>query len=198
MFQGPLSESQRAIEKKSEAIKTSSIIVEPVNAVLAKCLKKALTPPVTIKNFFKPAAKTSPLTSQDGDADLQEAASNQGGTESKGSEVNLSLSNKDKEGATAGIGSKDEAEQWNSREVASSPAPTRTPKRQNESCESPQPAKKSRVGKQINIMASFAKQKSIQEEKETRSIACPICNKQFDAGTPNSVVNKHIDSCLID
>ena len=52
--------------------------------------------------------------------------------------------------------------------------------------------------KQGNILQSLKKQKSIQEEKEKKQLCCPICSKEFDQGTSNVEINKHVDNCLIE
>ena len=293
-------------EKKEEEVNRRSITVQPVSVIVGKCLKKALTPPLTIKNFFKPTAKNSRPTSQDEKQDGSgkdtgvKAPANQGngkhGKDSKGGKIASADRRRSTRSNTATKSSKtvmstgehkdsgssqttkrstrskkkaetdsgddpnagtvcsdgandiqgihdgrntpidgqrlrdtsiDTADTKSTEEPytkelceqgepgstspvsaahtssASTPAASassRPLKRTNEESSPLQPAtKKPRsIGKQINIMASFAKQKSIQEERKQLGMSCPICNKQFEAGISNSVVNDHIDNCLIE
>ena len=54
MLQGSPTPPQLCISSSASHV-TSISITEPVTLVNQACLKKAITPPVTIKNFFKPA-----------------------------------------------------------------------------------------------------------------------------------------------
>ena len=54
MLQGSPTPPQLCISSSTSHV-TSISITEPVTPVNQACLKKAITPPVTIKNFFKPA-----------------------------------------------------------------------------------------------------------------------------------------------
>ncbi|XP_033119248.1 protein FORGETTER 1-like isoform X2 [Anneissia japonica] len=52
--------SEQTCSVVPKAVKTAPLISieEPISAVDKKCLNKAMTPPLTIKNFFKPVAET--------------------------------------------------------------------------------------------------------------------------------------------
>ena len=144
-------------------------ITEPVTPVNKKCFLKAITPPVTIKNFFKPA-KTPASDSNEGsccsstDNDAQVHCN--GGTQpSDGSKTKLKTSISMKR-----------------------PRPPNTGK---------QPTGK-RV-KQSSIASLFAKGKRSEgSESTTQRRQCPVCGETFQTSLSNAQINEHIDTCLID
>ncbi|KAK2165679.1 hypothetical protein NP493_1355g00006 [Ridgeia piscesae] len=148
---------------------TSVSIIEQVTPVNKKCFLKAITPPVTIKNFFKPA-KTPPSDSNDGSCcsstDNEAQVHCNGGTRpSDGSNTRLKTSISMKR-----------------------PRPPNTGK---------QPTSK-RV-KQSSIASLFARGKRPEDtESTTQRRQCPVCGETFQTSLSNAQINEHIDTCLID
>ena len=145
-----------------------SVTEQPVSPVIPKCLQKATTPPVTIKNFFK---KTS---------DVRSASE----TGVCGTSEDAACSHSAKTSQTPSSSSKPQGTVTKPGSKRTFTSPTSQPA-----------AKKT---KQNSIMASFARQKSKGAEEKERELKCPICNKVFEVGTVNAEINQHVDNCLID
>ena len=123
----------------------NTITEEAVSPVIAKCLSKATTPPVTIKSFFKPSKPNSNGGSSGGGGGAK------GGLQKCNGEL-VFESAKASGSAQAKV-----------KHVVAK-TETKGTKRPLESESSlARPTKKA---KQVNIMASFAKQKSKKEEQE--------------------------------
>ena len=185
----------------------------PVNH---RTLAKALTPPVTIRNFFKPKTseegprqqrkeRTSPAC-DDGESkddgiillERETFASKKGITED-----NSQLQLLDSKVGVSG----DVIAARNSVTKSSSRKPTsracRTPCTPVTSSKGRAAVKRAgpRTGgscskrqKQASLVASFAKGSASVKTKQV----CPICQKNFPEGAGNAEINKHVDSCLID
>ena len=219
--------------------------VDDVVAIIPKCLSKALTPPVTIKNFFKPKVKNldEPLHDSDiRDSPVPCTSGKSNGTESGSdgsSDIECIIDEEDfvdsKHEQSARLKSKTKTKNDSSKEAktktkkdrskesktktkkdsskesnsssrtkttcvqasANSSTAEKSSKKRSASgtnCNST-PAKKA---KQVNIMASFAKQKSIKEEQGSRCQSCPVCGQTFPPNTSNKDLNEHVDNCLIE
>ena len=170
----------------AEAV-SSTLIVEPVAPVIPKLVVKVSTPPLTIKSFFKPRvgkeSTESPQKSNVKKVDEPEkVAKCASDTESSDDAVGICVKVEVKPVIpdSKPLPSVSSAKKDSNKRAYAGGTSGNPPKRQ----------------KQVNIMASFAKHKVVKEDLKEAS--CPICSKEFKAGTPNQEINKHVDNCLID
>lgn len=199
-------------------------LIEDITPVNKKYLAKALRPPVTIKNFFKPheKVKTERDTgkeehSENNSVDRKEDLKNNAERE-KGDVVVL------EEGCTA-VKKEMSYEEFLNAGCDTNKVKKETPvsdfipgasgsgsgikamhggadktlssrKRvlESESC-STQPKKKA---KQITLFSTFEKMAAKKSEDAAKAVTCPICQTVFDKGISNSELNKHIDNCVIE
>ncbi len=184
-------------------IKVNTIVQEDVAPVKPKCLSKALTPPITIKNFFKPAVKGHDIGKKGSESESFKENGDIYHSRSECSKVNsdgeVPSDYEVQDAAQTGAESnKDTQSEKDSLEkpVLTSKCAKKGQKRTLNDMFSKTPAKKAK--KQGNIMNLFAKQKTEKEPKDKKSSTCPICNKEFDRGAWNTDINNHIDNCLIE
>lgn len=165
-------------------VQNTVTVIEPETPVNRKTLTKALTPPVTIKNFFKPTAKP--------DNNTQENSENQDNSENSESSTSKSVKHETKSANLKVKGAVDEnSSPKHNPLTATNKGIKRTA---SSSSLSSSVAKKP---KQSSIMASFVKQTVKQEEKKIKALTCPICNIVFEQGTTNQDLNTHIDNCIL-
>ena len=163
MFQDP---SAPSLGNDSSVVShvTSVSVTEPVTPVNKKCLMKAVTPPVTIKNFFKPAKMLPSDTNRGSCCSIPDNQSEASCTTSSHS------SNGVKSKLTTSVSVK-------------------RPLSTNSDSQS-----KSKRAKQSSITSLFAKGNSGEEnEGANRKLECPICAKEFQSSSSNAEINKHID-----
>ena len=168
MFQDP---SAPSLGNDSSVVShvTSVSVTEPVTPVNKKCLMKAVTPPVTIKNFFKPAKMLPSDTNRGSCCSIPDNQSEASCTTSSHS------SNGVKNKSTTSVSVK-------------------RPLSTNSDSQS-----KSKRAKQSSITSLFAKGNSGEgNEGANRKLECPICAKAFQSSSSNAEINKHIDTCLIE
>jgi hypothetical protein len=169
------------------ADKTNSATIEDSTPVNGRLLKKAMSPPITIKNFFKPASKasepeirteraecsgkTSSLISNEKSVveDYRNSDEFNPNTTSQYFGTNKATSSgKDKKNLKGGSKLKRAAESSLTRKDSAK-----------------------RCKKQGNILSSL--QSSNRQRKE-----CPICNITFSPTANNKEINDHMDGCLIE
>lgn len=153
------------------------MVVEEVTSVNQKCRARALRPPVTIKNFFKPA------TLHTNDA-KEDACS---------TEVNSCVSvDTPVEAAEKPQTSEDST---NTKALKSVPDLSKISRKRPLSDMPRVPV--SKRTKQTNLAAMFANVTKRKKETGVNTQVCPICKEEFK-GISNMDLNVHIDSCLIE
>ena len=168
MLQGSATPPQLCISSSATHV-TSISITEPVTPVNQTCLKKAITPPVTIKNFFKPA-KVPPSEAHRGrcndtPAEKSEVVCSGSKTLSNGIETKSHKIGKQKRPLPESIGNRSKVKR----------------------------------AKQSSIASLFTKGNgSERKEGAKRTRECPVCSIEFESSSSNIDINKHIDSCLIE
>ncbi|XP_041357018.1 protein FORGETTER 1-like [Gigantopelta aegis] len=168
----------------TEIQKTSSSnnhTTEEVTSINDKCLTRAINPPVTIRNFFKPRSKVDGAvktnnTQKTPVVDLLDSSDRISNT-LEDSSKNTSPS---KDSSTNSAGS---AKISRKRSLVDS------------SVDMPRPLAK-RSKQQCSLLNSFSKQSAKEVSKKVPS--CPVCAKMFNTDTSNEEINSHIDSCLIE
>lgn len=173
--------------------KSKPATIEDSTPVNSRLLKKALSPPITIKNFFKPSSKAS-------DPEIFTA-------KAECSSDNTSLSSNDKsvldeedtrtscesestknikKGSQFFVTSMSKS---SDKGKLSAKGETKLKRAAESSLTRKDSAK--RCKKQGNILSSL--QNSNQQRRE-----CPICKITFSATANNKEINDHMDSCLIE
>ncbi|CAH1780986.1 unnamed protein product, partial [Owenia fusiformis] len=183
-------------------------VVEPVADVKPRCLKNAITPPLTLKNFFKSTGKKSTSFNK-----ISSESSSEGETQSNSSNAEvLNYTNKGEQSQSESPGKENDTcntfDSSQVKRITDSPSlvtsnkkrqqpthsqlgnPTKRPKVQNSilaafAKQTSQPKPKV----QNSIMAAFAKQANQSDEKAKKQLECPICQKPFELGTNNKVMN---------
>jgi hypothetical protein len=173
--------------------KSNSATIEDSTPVNNRLLKKALSPPITIKNFFKPSSKASDpcvleakaecssdsttpslndkpvFVEEDTQTSCESESTKNTKTTSQYFVKSMSKSNdKGNNSAKSGTKLKRTAESSLTRKDSAK-----------------------RCKKQGNILSSL--QNSNRQRKE-----CPICQVTFSATANNKEINDHMDSCLIE
>lgn len=174
--------------------KSSIATIEDSTPVNSRLLKKALTPPITIKNFFKPSSKAVDPESLTGKA---ECSSNECSLTSIDKSVHVEKDTR----TSCEPGSSKKVEITSHFFVTSMPKSSNNNEKnisKNESklkraAESNLTRRDSakRCKKQGNIFNSF--QNSNWQRRE-----CPICKTTFSPTTNNKEINDHMDTCLIE
>lgn len=225
----------------SNVLKTDvkKTVVEEVTQVNSKCLAKAMKPPVTIKNFFKPSGKTKNLCLENSEktdvvvspdlritetlarlkpdnetktttkkvsyneflmgkksVDLHESNINSPDVVDKngrsgndvGDGINVDLEDND---TSVSVSAKSDS---NDR-LSSYFKNGSSKKRGLEDRTNSQPSKRP---KQATLFSTFKKMANKKEEKNSKSVTCPICCKVYENGISNLDLNSHIDNCIIE
>ena len=202
-----------AVPKEREV---NEVVEEAESPVNSKALSKALTPPVTIKNFFKPKSgegvaqcdkRVSTVCNganiQDDECRIVERNSSEKQI-SCPKAVGQSTSSESKESfqnRTRSCGAKSDSAKASSslksRPVGSLSSKARGCLKRSSSRTEGSSSKRQ---KQASLIASFAKgsKGSTAAKLSAEKSLCPICSKSFPQGTGNTDINKHIDSCLIE
>ena len=175
---------------------------ETVDAVNNKTLAKAINPPVTIKNFFRP--KDSSDQTENKTKEVENTKCNpveaDGGDVTKGTKLNGALK-------SCYFGASKAAGITSSRVGAkSSGAKTGGSKRGRggkTSLKRPMPSgitgSTTKRQKQSSIVSALERGRESDVTDTKRSdMTCPICKKAFEEGTSNADINAHVDSCLIE
>lgn len=176
-----LQQSQSSVQIPNT--KSSQCVIDPVAPVKDKYYSKATTPPVTIRNYFKSTSQDIEIPSMP-EGEPKELTNE---NESCSRTPNTECRKRKLESTRSENGFTDE-NQRPSKEMNTDM------KIEAKQCLL-QPTKKR---KQISLLSSFAKQETSKPEETMLTMKCPICSKGFPSGTFTSVVNEHIDQCLID
>ena len=202
---------------------SSSSCVEPVSAIVGRCLHKATTAPPTIRQFFKPrqpensssSAEPSSPSEPARSADDDDVASgdNDDAESERIADAALArdIDNDDDNGGT--LHSDDDgdafvAEKW----FATKPAVLRTQVDSRKTAAGGKLAAKRSGGggggggklaagkkaRQSSIEALFTSAAGNRQKQLGGAMHCPICSRSFDETASNADVNRHVDSCLIE
>ncbi|XP_048247301.1 protein FORGETTER 1-like isoform X2 [Haliotis rufescens] len=194
--------THHAVVAKEDSAKQFKVIKEDVTPVVPKCFARAINPPITLKNFFKPVSK---LSNEECVASV--SSQHTGELEDVSTDIIVKVNETKVRRTEDKLQEKDavgfEIEEKNLVTYPKKVQPSdlisrartkkegRTQKRL--SCgSSTQPAKRS---KQVSLFSSFAKQTSLRDDK--REMNCPVCGRDFPTGTSNETINHHVDNCLI-
>jgi len=185
--------------------------VEPVPAVIDRCLQRATTAPPTIRHFFKPkpprndsAAAMTSENEPDGNTDAVGTDEVDDDDDDVNDDDDRSLDDNDDvvitkisersqlvnkadclSGESTVLKTQDNSSTVavNRKSLAKRPTSGKVPA-----------GKKSRQSSIETLFSSAAR----NPPKPLTSMSCPICSRLFDATTSNADVNRHIDSCLIE
>ena len=173
--------------------KSSMATIEDSTPVNSRLLKKALSPPITIKNFFKPSSKTSDPESLTGKAECSSNACNVSSTDKsvhveEDTQASYELGSDEKVETTSHffVTSMSKLSNNNGKNISKNESKL---KRAAESNLTRKDSAK-RCKKQGNIFNSL--QNSNWQRRE-----CPICKTTFSPTTNNKEINDHMDNCLI-
>ena len=176
--------------------------VQPVAPVNKTLLNRAITPPVTIKNFFKPKTadqnRSKQCNANDSVNNVLPTCTEATNVVKDGNSVTcvsdesktLIKNEVKKEDTVTGINKTSKISEKRTEIFSFFGKQQKRPLQSDET-----PSKTAKKQKQSNLKNSFAKQTSIKEKKQ---LTCPICKLEFKPGTFNSEINEHIDNCLID
>ena len=171
--------------------KANLATVEDSTAVNVRLLKKALTPPITITNFFKPSSKTNDpgVSTVENDCSTIYAKFNDNLNDQ-------SIVLEEAETSSCGTASQN-------RKTASPYFVNQSKTKSSTKCESKlkraaednlsRKDSAKRCKKQGNILSSLKNSSRQQEKRE-----CPICKITFGATASNKEINDHMDDCLIE
>lgn len=165
------------------------VLVEPVTPVNARCRARALRPPVTLRNFFKPASVTPDTVvsntgqSSENDPSLQETSN----------QLERLVPESSSEVQAANLGDGKGKEENKSQAPATDSSKTSRKRALNDVDNSPVSKRK----KQSNLATMFANVTKRKKECSNRALICPICKKEFK-DISNADLNAHIDNCLIE
>lgn len=160
------------------------LIVEEVTPVNPKCRSRALRPPITIRNFFKPALNSTDQICREGaPATEKSSESAENLSEPSRGDSEKSALNKDsklKEPIKPLIPLSDSSKMSRKRAL-------------NDVDYSPVSKRK----KQSNLATMFANVTKRKKESSNKTQLCPICKEEFQ-DISNADLNAHIDNCLIE
>ena len=183
-------------------------VIEPPAPVNQKCLNKALTAPLTIKNFFKPVATATKTKKEvesnhsESKADLPEVGSKEENGEDDRENVRSKYFQKnvdDKSSLPNGrldLKSEDQSSETGSKQPTLDSMFGRGTKRSADGDFHKSSSRKR--AKQGSIQGMFSKQKQKSVERKLKEQSCPICGTQFKATALNTEINHHVDNCLIE
>ena len=172
----------------------SSMITEVETPVVSVFKLKAITPPVTIKDFFKVAKADERRSS----TEVKVVPGNENGSDEKFEKYKASTSEGKKEHIDTLDG------KTNSNTACSNKRPStcvninslsksKTLKRRAPEMDCKEPVHKR--SKQSKLKDCFIGKQTVKQHKSR----CPVCNKEFDEKTTgNEEINLHIDQCLIE
>ena len=189
------------------------VLVEPVTPVNARCRARAIRPPVTLRNFFKPASvNPDTVVSNTGQSSEGNAGQSSEGNTGQSSEGNTGQSSEDdpslqetsnqlerlvpessSEVQAANLGDGKGKEENKSKVPATYSSKTSRKRALNDVDNSPVSKRK----KQSNLATMFANVTNRKKECSNRALICPICKKEFK-DISNADLNAHIDNCLIE
>lgn len=177
--------------------KSSMATIEDSTPVNSRLLKKALSPPITIKSFFKPSCKAS---DPEGSAGKAEGSSNTCSFSLVDKSVDVDQLDKSAE-TTCESGSINKAETTSHLSMTSTMSKLRNNGKNKSKGETKlkraaesiltRPDSVKRCKKQGNILNSL--QNSNWQRRE-----CPICKTIFSPTANNQEINDHMDNCLIE
>jgi len=207
---------------------SSSGCVEPVSAIVGKCLHRATTAPPTIRQFFKPrqpennsscaepSSRSGPERSADDDDDVA-SGDNDDAESERIADAALAgdIDNDDDNGGTLDSDYDDDAfvaEKWFATKpgcLRPQPALLRTQVDSRKTATGGKLAAKRSGGsggklpagkkaRQSSIEALFTSAAGNRQKQLGGAMHCPICSRSFDETASNADVNRHIDSCLIE
>lgn len=154
------------------------LIVEEVTPVNPKSRSRALRPPVTLRNFFKPALSSTDQTCREKSSDSAERLSEPSRGDSEKSVLNED--SKLKEPNKPLIPVSDSSKISRKRAL-------------NDVDYSPVSKRK----KQSNLATMFANVTKRKKEASNKTQLCPICKEEFK-DISNADLNAHVDNCLIE
>jgi len=172
----------------------SSITTEVESPVVSVFRLKAITPPVTIKDFFK-AAKADEMRISN---EFEVVQNNENESDGKFGIYKASTS----EGKKEHTGTLDRKKNSTTSCYKKGPSPfenfnslskSKTLKRRALEMDSKERSNKR--SKQSKLKDCFIGKQTVKQHKSR----CPVCNKEFDEKTTgNEEINLHIDQCLIE
>ena len=166
--------------------------LEAVTPVSDKHLLKATTPPVTLKNYFKPKVKV----------DIESETESSGPKLTTDSELALPSKEASKNGSNFASTVNASSSSASSQPHVIVPASQARKRVTSGSSSKLPPKKKSRLSnnkpQQNSIFASFKKMQTLRDEKVDKARTCPICSKNFEQTVSNTEINEHVDNCLIE
>ncbi|XP_062605521.1 uncharacterized protein LOC134267315 [Saccostrea cucullata] len=160
----------------------TQVIIEKVTPVNQKCKARALRPPVTIKNFFKPASFSNDDTCSAKD-DSGVKSCDRVETPTDVNKKDLSPKSDHSKAVESGLTSKSNSD--------SSKISRKRPF--GDMGESPVTKRQ----KQSNLATMFANVTKRKKETSNKLLICPICKQEFK-DISNVDLNAHIDNCLIE
>lgn len=201
-------------------------LIEDITPVNKKSLAKALRPPVTIKNFFKPHEKAETETatgkeelsennSFDRKEDLKDSAKGEKATKDvvvlgEGCTV-VKKEMSYEEFLNAGCDTSNVKQETQGSDFVPGASgsgssikamrgradKTLSSKKRVLESESCSTQPKKKA-KQITLFSTFEKMAAKKSEDAAKAVTCPVCQTVFDKGISNSELNKHIDNCIIE
>lgn len=160
------------------------LIVEEVTPVNPKSRSRALRPPVTLRNFFKPALSSTDQTCREGTPATEKS--------SDSAERLSEPSRGDSEKSVLNEDSK--LKEPNKPLIPVSDSSKISRKRAlNDVDYSPVSKRK----KQSNLATMFANVTKRKKEASNKTQLCPICKEEFK-DISNADLNAHVDNCLIE
>ena len=175
------------------ADKSTVITVEPFSSVDLRLLKKALSPPVTIKNFFRPcpsenntskALQSSGLSSQSEKTvdSTERLISDPGQSTLPGSTNGIPQGNSSSGKKSVVLGN---TLKIRAKQDATLKRPAEDSLQRTDSMK--------RCKKQGSILTAFQNSSRLAQTP----MQCPICKTSFSPSASNKAINEHMDNCLI-
>lgn len=202
------SQAQLLASESVTAVPVKRTVVEKVAPVNPRCFRRAMTPPITLKTFFKPLVKKettdnkelgmtneicqSPKTTETA-VEGNSSEKNVNGNEMKYEDFCQTLNGKKSEKKLSSNSSGDKNAELCKIEE-NSPNDTAERLSRKRPAKSSDSVQKSKRAKQSTLFSSFAKQKEMKVEEKK----CPICQTTFANDVTSDAINSHIDSCLIE
>ena len=176
---------------------TKDLVTEAQSPINKRCLAKALTPPVSLKNFF--SVQPKPLNNKDSDTPDR----NQQDDSSRASATSQAPHRGDNKPSRSQPAGKLKGVQM--KLLDSFAAPTRAdcpiiidnggPQRQGPSQEEKEHSSKHRKRKSEPGSSNTSLPKMFKQAESLPVTTCPVCALKIEAAS-NSAINLHIDQCL--
>ncbi|ESO98738.1 hypothetical protein LOTGIDRAFT_231151 [Lottia gigantea] len=173
-------------------LKTFQSITEDVASVVPRCYKKAITPPLTIKNFFKPSTSNTDSSKPTVKTECLSVSYEDFTKDVCGGDANPSDSDSIALNRAKTKDNNSQSLKKQTVEILKESKNMSKKRTANNSVFSPTLKRR----KQETLFSTFAKQSSQKEVK--KDISCPICGLKFEEGLGNDKINEHIDNCLIE